>query len=198
MINTMSFDPLPLIGVNLWQRAARAFDPLSDAEETSGLPLIQQEFFYEKRLHQAMLDCLKDEVHLVKRWLLEHRSHDLRSAAEEFVSRIESNLNPYQILEFAPDFYRRAERNRPSVDWSAAQAWTELCKEVAETLLTWNARHPEDPLGVPLELWFDHAGLIPQVRLLIWALRSYPEPRAREIIETHLFYTNGAFPKIQP
>lgn len=169
---------------------------MSDAEDTSGLPLIQQEFLYEKRLHQAMLDCLKDEVHLVKRWLLEHPSHDLRSAAQEFAERIESNLDSYQILEFASDFYRRAERNQPSVDWSAAEAWTQLSKEVAEALLTWKAVHPEDPLGAPLELWFDHAGLIPQVRLLIWALRSYPEPRAKEIIDTHLFYTNGAFPKI--
>lgn len=191
MTITMALDPLPFIGVNLWQRAAQAFDPLSDAEETSRLPLFQQEFLYEKRLHQAMLDCLRDEVHLVKRWLLKHPSHDLRNAAEEFVSRIESNLDPYQILEFAPDFYRRAERNKLSVDWSAAQAWTEQCKEVAGALLTWNALHPEDSLGAPLALWFDHTGLIPQVRLLIWSLRSYPEPRAREIIESHLFYTNG-------
>ena len=60
MTVTMPFDPLPLIGVNLWQRAARAFDPLNDAEDTAGLPLNQQEFLYEKRLHQVMLDCLKD------------------------------------------------------------------------------------------------------------------------------------------
>ena len=197
MTVTMPFDPLPLIGVNLWQRATRAFDPLSDAEDTDGLPLIQQEFLYEKRLNQAMLDCLKDEARLVKKWLLNHPSHDLWSAAGEFVSRIESNLDPYQILEFASDFYRHAERNGPSVDWSAAQAWTESSKEAAEALLNWRAIHPQDPSGVPLDLWFDHAGLIPQVRLLIWSLRAYPEPRAREIIETHLFYTNGAFPKIQ-
>jgi hypothetical protein len=62
MTVTMPFDPLPLIGVNLWQRATRAFDPLSDAEDTGGLPLIQQEFLYEKRLNQAMLDCLEVEV----------------------------------------------------------------------------------------------------------------------------------------
>jgi len=197
MTVTMPFDPLPLISVNLWQRAARAFDPLSDAEDTDGLPLIQQEFLYEKRLNQAMLDCLKDEVRLVKKWLLNHPSHNLWSAADEFVSRIESNLDPYQILEFASDFYRHAERNGSSVDWRAAQAWTESSKEAAESLLNWRAIHPHDPSGVPLDLWFDHAGLIPQVRLLIWSLRAYPEPRAREIIETHLFYTNGAFPKIQ-
>jgi len=172
---------LPLIRVNLWQRAARAFDPLSDAEDTDGRPLIQQEFLYEKRLNQAMLDCLNDEVRLVKKSLLNHPSHDLWRAAGEFVSRIESNLDPYQILEFASDFYRHVERNGPSVHWRVAQAWTKS----------------QDPSGVPLDLWFDHAGLIPQVRLLIWSLRAYPEPRAREIVETHLFYTNGAFPKIQ-
>ena len=110
MTVTVPFDPLPLINVNLWQRAAQVFDPLGDAEDTAGLPLIQQEFLYEKRLHQAMLDCLKDEARLVKKWLLNHPSHDLRSAAAEFVSRIETNLDPYQILEFASDFYRHAER----------------------------------------------------------------------------------------
>jgi hypothetical protein len=189
------FCSAPLLGTDIWQEALDHYDPFADAEVRSALPLEQQQYLSDLRIDLYLHDTLAREFELLAVWLRENPKHSAIAQVESFLKR-RKQFGERSRVEQQERLFLWAQKSEPDEISASILGWRLLCQDVAEWLLDWASRQPDDLRGQHLRLWQDSPGFYPQNRLRIWAIRFLEDARApqilawetamyREILETH-------------
>jgi hypothetical protein len=184
-----------LLGIDIWQEAFDRYDPLAEAEGQSSLPLEQQQYLSDLRVDFYLHDTLAREFELLALWIQENPKHPATAQVESFLKRREQ-FGKRSLIEQQEQLFLWAQKNEPDEIAASILGWRLLCQDLADWLLDWALRQPQDPRGQQIRLWQESRGFYPQNRLRIWANRFPEDARApqiltweaamyREILENH-------------
>jgi hypothetical protein len=185
----------PFLGIDVWQEAIDHFDVFGEAEANAGLPLEQQQYQSDLRVDRYLYDTLAREFELLDVWLRKNPGHDEATQVATFLQR-RDRFGSCACIDQQEKLYLWAQKNEPDDIAASILGWRLLCRELAESLLSWSSQMHHDPRGQQIRLWQDSEGFYPQNRLRIWALRFLEDDRApqilgweaamnRQILETH-------------
>jgi hypothetical protein len=151
----------PLLGIDIWQEALDRYDPLAEAEGQSMLPLEQQQY----------------------------PKHPATAQVESFLKRREQ-FGERSLIAQQERLFLWAQKNEPDEIAASILGWRLLCQDLAEWLLDWALRQPQDLRGQHIRLWQESRGFFPQNRLRIWANRFLEDARAPQILawETAMYH----------
>jgi len=172
---------VPLLGTDIWQEALDRYDPLGEAEIQSTLPLEQQQYLSDLRVDLYLHDTLAREFELLAVWMRENPKHPATAQVESFLKRREQFGERSQI-EQQERLFLWAQINEPDEIAASILGWRLLCLDMAEWLLDWASRQPQDPRAKHISLWQESRGFYPQNRLRIWAIRFLEDARAPQIL----------------
>jgi hypothetical protein len=171
----------PLLGIDIWQQAFDRYDPLAEAAVQSTLPLEQQQYLSDLRVDFYLHDTLAREFELLDFWIRENSKHPAAAQVESFLKRREKSRDRSQIDQ-QERLFLWAQKNQPDETAASILGWRLLCQDMAEWLLDWALRQPEDLRGQHIRLWRESTGFYPQNRLRIWAIRFLEDARAPQIL----------------
>jgi hypothetical protein len=179
----------PLLGIDVWQEALDRYDPLAKAGAQSILPLEQQQYLSDLRVDLYLHDTLAREFELLAVWIQENPRHPATAQVESFLKRRE-RFGQRSLIEQQERLFLWAQKNEPDEIAASILGWRLLCQDLAEWLLDWALREPQDMRGQHIRLWQESRGFYPQNRLRIWANRFLEDARAPQILawETAMYH----------
>jgi hypothetical protein len=172
----------PLLGLDVWQEAIDSFDVQAEAETNAGFPLEQQQYLSDLRVDRYLYDTLAREFDLLDDWFRKSPAQPESARVAAFLRR-RQQFGARSWIDQQEKFYLWAQKNERDDFASSILGWRILSQELAESLLAWSSREPEDPRGQQIRLWRDSQGFYPQNRLRIWAFRFPEDARAPQIFE---------------
>src|SRR5208282_6664023 len=107
--------------------------------------------------------------------------HQATAQVESFLKRREQ-FGERSLIEQQERLFLWAQENEPDEIAASILGWRLLCQDMAEWLLDWALRQPQDPRGQHIRLWQESQGFYPQNRLRIWAIRFLEDARAPQIL----------------
>jgi hypothetical protein len=175
------FCSAPLLGIDIWQEALDHYDPLAEAEVRADLPLEQQQYLSDLRVDRYLYETLAREFEVLAVWERENPNHRAKAEVESFLKR-RQRFSERSRIEQQERIFLWAQKNEPDETAVSILGWRLLCRDIAEWLLDWASRQPQDLRGQHIRLWRESPGFYPQNRLRIWALRFLEDARAPQIL----------------
>jgi hypothetical protein len=170
-----------LLGMDIWQEALKCYDPLAEAEDQTEVSLEQQQYLGDLRVDFYLHDTLAREFELLAIWARENPKHPAMAQVESFLKRREQ-FGERSLVEQQERLFLWAQKNEPDEMAGSILGWRLVCQDMAECLLDWALRQPQDLRGQHIRLWRESPGFYPQNRLRIWAIRFLEDARAPQIL----------------
>jgi hypothetical protein len=189
-------DSTPLLEKDVWQTAIDHFDVFAEVDANAGLPVEQQQYLTDLRVDRSLYDTLADEFELLQNWL-ENNAGRPESARIASFTRRRGQLGGRSRIDHQEKLYLWATENKQEDLAASILGWRLLCRELADSLLSWSMQKPHDPRGRQIRLWQDSPGFYPQNRLRIWAVRFLEDARAPQILAWEKAL-NGEIDKTHP
>jgi hypothetical protein len=174
-------DSTALLERDVWQIACDRFDLFAGADANAGLPVEQQQYLTDLRVDRFLYDTLADEFDLLQDWLKKNPERPEAALVEPFMRR-RTQLGERGGIDQQEKLYLWATKNKQEDVAVSILGWRLLCRELAESLLSWSGQNPHDLRGRQIRLWQDSPGFYPQNRLKIWAVRFLEDARAPQIL----------------
>jgi hypothetical protein len=171
----------PLLGIDIWQEALDRYDPFAQAEGQAALPLEQQQYLSDLRVDLYLHDTLAREFELLAVWARDNPKHPATAQVESFLKR-RKQFGERSLTVEQERLFLWAQKSEPDEIAASILGWRLLCQDMAECLLDWALRQPQDLRGQHIRVWQESRGFYPQNRLRIWAVRFIEDARAPQIL----------------
>ncbi|MBV8142505.1 MAG: hypothetical protein JO279_00745 [Verrucomicrobia bacterium] len=174
-------DSTTLLGTNLWRQASNDFDLFAEPEAVAGLSLEQQQYLSDLRVDRFLHQTLAHEFELLDLWLERNQDHPEAARVALFL-RHRQRLGQKSWIDDQEKLYLWAQKHEREDLAVSILGWRLLCQDLAESLLAWSSRNPDDPRVQQIRLWQESPGFYPQNRLRTWAIRFPEDARAPQIL----------------